>query len=78
MIELFAELPEEIKERSKAIIDYAIANFKPEMGIKFLQGYINSCENLEEQEFINFYFQLRMEQLFVNNSEGAEDENNSN
>lgn len=68
MIELFANLPEEVKEQHERIINFALENFEPQQCLSFLKSYINSCENEEEKEFIDFYFSLRMEQLLNENN----------
>ena len=63
MIELFADLPEEVKEKTKLIIDFVINNFTPQQGIEFLSNYLNSCNDEQEKQFIDFYFSLRMAQI---------------
>ena len=68
MIELFTNIPEEIKKQTEAVANFIFSNFEPESGLKFIQSYISSCENEDEQEFIRFYFNMRLEQ-FLNEGE---------
>lgn len=68
MVELFAELPEEIKRKNELIIDYALQKFDPEQCLSFISNYINSCEDEEEKQFVIFYFSLKMEQLLNENN----------
>lgn len=63
MIELFADLSDEVKRRNEYIVDFAIKTFEPQQCFNFLSSYAHSCENEEEKQFIDFYFQLRMEQI---------------
>lgn len=63
MIELFADLPEEVKRKTELIIDFIISHFEPQQGIDFITNYANSCADEQEKQFIKFYFSLRMEQI---------------
>ena len=68
MIEIFTNIPEEVKEQTKLIVNFIFSNFEPEAGLKFMESYIASCENEEEKDFIRFYFNMRMEQLLNENN----------
>ena len=68
MVELFADLPDEIKRKNEYIIDFIIKTFNSQQCLAFISSYLNSCENEEEKQFINFYFSLRMEQLLNENN----------
>ena len=68
MIELFTNIPEEVKEQTKLIINFIFSQLDPESGLKFIESYISSCENEEERDFIRFYFNMRMEQLLNENN----------
>lgn len=63
MIELFADLPKEVKRKTELIIDFIISHFEPQQGIDFIVNYANSCSDEQEKQFIKFYFSLRMEQI---------------
>jgi len=68
MIELFPNLPEEVKQKNEYIINFAIQSFEPQQCLEFLSSYAHSCEDEEEKQFIDFYFSLRMEQLLNENN----------
>ena len=71
MIELFTNIPEEIKIQTELVANFIFNNFGPEPGLKFIQSYISSCQDEEEQDFARFYFSMRLEQLL---SEGESNE----
>jgi len=71
MIELFTNIPKEIKEQTEAVANFVFLNFEPEAGLKFIQSYISSCEEEDERDFVRFYFNTRLEQLL---EEGESDE----
>ena len=68
MIEIFTNIPEEVKRQTELVANFIFSNFKPEAGLKFMESYITSCENEEEKDFIRFYFNMRMEQLLNENN----------
>ena len=63
MIELFANIPKEVKEQTEVVANFVFLNFEPEPGLKFIQSYISSCEDEDERDFVRFYFNTRLEQL---------------
>ena len=71
MIELFTNIPEEIKTQIELVANFIFNNFDPESGLKFIQSYISSCEDEEEKDFARFYFSMRLEQL-INEGESNE------
>jgi len=62
-IEIFANIPEEVREQTRLIANFIFSQLDPESGLKFIQSYISSCEDEEEKEFVRFYFNMRMEQI---------------
>lgn len=68
MIEIFTNIPEEVKRQTELVANFIFSNFKPEVGLKFMESYLTSCENEEEKDFIRFYFNMRMEQLLNENN----------
>lgn len=68
MIEIFTNIPEEVKRQTELVANFIFSNFEPEAGLKFMESYITSCENEEEKDFIRFYFNMRMEQLLNENN----------
>lgn len=63
MIELFTNIPKEVKEQTEVVANFIFSNFEPEAGLKFIQSYISSCEEEDERDFVRFYFNTRLEQL---------------
>jgi hypothetical protein len=63
MVEIYKDIPEEIRKQTEAVANFIFSNFEPEPGLKFIQSYISSCEDEEEKEFVRFYFNMRMEQI---------------
>lgn len=55
MIEIFTNIPEEVKQQTELIANFIFSTFEPEASLKFMKSYIASCENEEEKEFIRFY-----------------------
>ena len=76
MIEIFTNIPEEVKEQTKLVVNFIFSQLNPEQGLKFIESYISSCQDEEEKNFIRFYFNMRMEQLVNenNNDFGAQSE----
>ena len=70
MIEIYSDIPEWVKLQAKSWFDLALRQKNPGVGIKMLNDYKNSTLSDYEREFVDFYFNLRMEELL--------NENNSN
>ena len=68
MIEIFTNIPEEVKEQTKLIVNFIFSQLDPESGLKFIESYISSCQDEEEKSFVRFYFNMRMEQLLNENN----------
>ena len=62
-IELFTNIPEEIKEFITKIINVLVNNYDPRHCVSIINEIINTTENEEEKDFIRFYFNLKVEQL---------------
>lgn len=63
MVELFADLPQEVKIQIQKFIDSAFNYFDIKDAVNIIANFANSCFNEEEQDFIDFYFNLKMEQF---------------
>ena len=63
MVELFADIPNRIREQAKFWVDLALQQNNPADTIKMVADYANSCINEEEREFVDFYFKMRLQQL---------------
>ena len=68
MIEIFENIPIEVKQQTELIANFVFTHLEPESGFKFIENYISSCQSEEEKEFIRFYFNLRMEQMLNENN----------
>lgn len=62
MVEIFANIPERVKEQAKFWMDFSL-NYPPLEALKMLKDYSNSCIDPEEKDFVDFYFNLRWEEL---------------
>lgn len=63
MVEIFADIPVEIKKQHSDFIDMCFKYFELPSAADIILKYVNTCRNPEEQEFIDFYFNLKMEIL---------------
>ena len=63
MVEIFADIPQEIKATAEIVFQIALWQKDVPSAIKVLQSYLNSCEDTEEKAFVDFYFSMRLEEL---------------
>ena len=63
MIELFPNVPGYVREQAKFWVDFALKQKNPFEGAKMVSNFANSCQTEEDKEFVNFYFNLRLEQI---------------
>ena len=61
MIELFEELPIEVKQQNEAMVDLIFKTLNPFQIDAFLKSYKATCETEEEKNFIDFLIQLKLE-----------------
>ena len=64
MKEIFTNISNEIKQGAELVFNGALNTHDPIKMLEILNEYTNACSNEEEQDFIRFYFNLRMEQMF--------------
>lgn len=67
MIEIFDDIPERVREQVRVVFDLAIRQKTLPQIIKVLKEYTDNCINEREQEFADFYFSMRMEELLNEN-----------
>lgn len=67
MIEIFENVPERAKKQAEFIFDMAIRHSSLPTIVKILNDYTNTCIDEEERDFVNFYFNMRMEQMLNGN-----------
>lgn len=63
MIELFTELPDNVKRQAEKFVDMTLQNDDPFDIVNILNEYTNSCQSEEEREFIQFYINMRLEEM---------------
>lgn len=63
MTELFADIPDEVREGTEFMVNLALMQKNPLSAVRMVKEYADSCLNDYEREFVDFYFNLRLEQL---------------
>lgn len=63
MEELFPNIPEQSKKNAEFIVEMALRQKNITSAVKVLNEYTNSCISDEEKEFVEFYFNMKMEQM---------------
>lgn len=59
MIELFADVSKQVKDRAKFWVDIALLNPNPMERAQEILNFRNSLEREDEKEFVDFYVNLR-------------------
>lgn len=59
MIELFADVSKQVKDRTKFWVDIALLNPNPMERAQEILNFRNSLEREDEKEFVDFYVNLR-------------------
>ena len=68
MVELFTELPQEIKDGIRMYVDSVLKDFQLLDAVKIISEFANACTNQDEQDFIDFYFNLKLEEIRMQDS----------
>ena len=63
MYELFPDIPEAARKNAEFMFDMALRQKNLLSTIKVLNEYTDTCASNEEKEFVEFYFNMRMEQM---------------
>lgn len=63
MEELFPNIPEQSRKNAEFIVEMALRQKNITSAVKVLNEYTNSCISDEEKEFVEFYFNMKMEQM---------------
>ena len=66
MTELFANVPQKVKDRAAAMFDIAMSQKDLVHSVATLKEYLDTCYNEEEHQYVQFYFHMRLEQLLNN------------
>lgn len=67
--EIFTNISDTLKQRTEFIFNIALKQNNPQSIVKILNNFTNTCINEEEKQFVEFYFNLRMEQLLNGNND---------
>lgn len=67
MIEIFEDIPQEIKDQVSFVFEMALLQPDLPSAVNVLKNYTNTCRNEREKEFVEFYFNMRMENLLNEN-----------
>ena len=68
MIEIFDDISERAKDWARFTFDMALRQPDLPSAIKVLNDYTNACLDEREQEFVEFYFKLKLENLLNGNN----------
>lgn len=63
MQELFPNIPESVRKNAEFIFDMALRQKNLLSMVNTLNEYTNTCSSEEEKEFVEFYFNMKMEQM---------------
>lgn len=63
MTELFTELPDNVKRQAEKFVDITLQNDDPFDIVNILNEYTESCQSEEEREFVQFYVNMRLEEM---------------
>lgn len=63
MTELFTELPDNVKRQAEKFVDMTLQNDDPFDIVNILNEYTDSCQSEEEREFVQFYINMRLEEM---------------
>lgn len=63
MTELFTELPDNVKRQAEKFVDMTLQNDDPFDIVNILNEYTESCQSEEEREFVQFYINMRLEEM---------------
>lgn len=63
MVEIFTNISEEMKTQTKYWVDLALRQSNPLEGAKILSDFYSVQENENDRNFIDFYINMRFQQL---------------
>lgn len=68
MVEIFEDIPQRVKDQAELIFELALLQPNFISAVKTLNDYTNICVDDREREFVEFYFNMKMESLLNENS----------
>ncbi len=63
MTEIFENIPDESKKRAAFMFDLAMQQPDILSAVNSLNEYTETCQDEEEQEFVEFFFRMKLEEL---------------
>ena len=63
MTELFTNIPENVKKQTEMFVDLTFKNEDPFEIVNVLNEYTENCQNEEEKEFVQFYINMKLEEM---------------
>ena len=66
MTELFANIPQRVREQTNFWVDFVFSQKNTAKAIEMLEEYRNSCLNEEEKEYLDFIVNIKAEQIQEN------------
>lgn len=63
MTEIYSDIPDEVKEGVEFIVNLALLKKNPIATVKMVRDYANTLLSDYEREYVDFYFNLRLEQI---------------
>lgn len=67
MVEIFEDIPQRVKDQAELIFELALLQPNFISAVKILNDYTNICVDDREREFVEFYFNMKMESLLNEN-----------
>lgn len=67
MVEIFEDIPQRVKDQAELIFELALLQPNLVSAVKTLNDYTNICVDDREREFVEFYFNMKMESLLNEN-----------
>ena len=74
MIELYADIPQAVKDRTAFVFQMALRQPNILQAVKVLHDFTAACIDEYEREYVEFYFNMRMEQLKNGNTNNQREE----
>lgn len=71
MVELFSDIPQELRQYAETMFNFALMYDSVDAAAHFLNDCVQNFEDDYAQDFLNFYFNMRLEAL-MNESSNSE------
>lgn len=64
MTEIFEDISDEVKLGAELVFNAAVQSHDPIKMVQMLNDYTDNCATDYERSFVQFYFNMRMEQIY--------------